>query len=262
MNQYSLTAGDIIKFVLLVVIGLIFLLGGWTVVKTGQVGIVTHFGAVSGKVLDPGFHLKLPIFTTIKKIDVQTNKEQADASAASKDLQTVNATIALNYSINKESVVSLYSDIGTDFKSRIIDPFIQESVKSVTANYTAEELITKREEVGESIKTHLTEKLQPHGIQVQNISIVDFNFSKSFNEAIESKVTAEQNALAAKNKLQQVQFEAEQAVAEAQGKAKALTIESAAINSNPQILQLRAIEKWNGELPQVTSGATPFINLK
>lgn len=235
---------------------------GWTTVRTGQVGVMVRLGAVTGKVLEPGFHLKTPFITSVKKINIQTNKEQADANAASKDLQTVNATIALNYSIKTDSVIQLFSQIGTDYKARIIDPFIQEAVKAVTAKYTAEELITKREEVGESIKSHLTEKLEPVGIVVQGISIVNFNFSHSFNEAIEAKVTAEQNALAAKNKLQQVQFEAEQAVAEAQGKAKALTIESAAINSNPQILQLRAIEKWNGQLPQVTSGGTPFINIK
>ena len=262
MNNNSSGVGFILGLLVAVFVGLSFLIGGWVVIKTGQVGVVTHFGAVTGDVMDAGFHLKMPFFTSVKKINVQTNKEQADASAASKDLQTVNATIALNYSINKGSVVALYSNIGTEYKSRIIDPFIQESVKAVTANYTAEELVTKREEVGDSIKKHLVEKLNPMGVNVENISIVNFSFSHSFNEAIESKVTAEQNALAAKNKLQQVQFEAEQAVAEAQGKAKALTIESAAINSNPQILQLRAIEKWDGQLPQVTSGATPFINIK
>ncbi len=125
-----------------------------------------------------------------------------------------------------------------------------------------EELITKREEVRDDIKAHLVEKLTPTGILVEQFSITNFNFSPSFNKAIEDKVTAEQNALAAKNKLAQVQFEAQQAVEEATGKAKALQIEGQALSQNPAVKELRAIEKWNGVLPQVTGNATPFINLK
>lgn len=261
MNQNT-GVGFGATFVIGVIVILSFLIGGWTVVKTGYVGVVTHFGAVSGKVLDPGFHVKLPFFTNVKKMNVQTNKEQADATAASSDLQNVNATIAVNYSVNKGQVVALYSTIGTGFKATVIDPFIQESVKAVTANYTAEELITKRDAVSQDIQKHLSDRLTPDGIIVQNISIVNFKFSDSFEQAIEAKVTAEQDALAAKNKLAQVQYEAQQAVEEANGKAKALTIEASAISTNSQILQLRAIEKWDGHLPQVTSGATPFINVK
>lgn len=231
-------------------------------IKQGQVGIKTRFSAVTGSVLQPGLYIKLPFIESVKKMDVQTQKEQVEATAASKDLQNVTTTIALNYSIDQSKVVELYSNIGLSYKERIIDPFIQESVKATTANFTAEELITKREVVSDEIKTHLSERLASLGINTQGLSIVDFKFSESFNTAIEAKVTAEQNALAAKNKLAQVQYEAQQAVEEAKGKAQALTIESAAINSNPQILQLRAIEKWDGVLPTVTGGATPFINVK
>lgn len=231
-------------------------------VKQGQVGIKTRFSAVTGKVLQPGLYMKLPIIESVKKMDVQTQKEQVDATAASKDLQNVTAVIALNYSIDQAKVVELYSNIGLSYKERIIDPYIQESVKAVTANFTAEELITKREIVSDEIKTHLTERLSPLGVIAQGFSIVDFKFSKSFEEAIETKVTAEQTALAEKNNLATVTYKAQQAVEEAKGKAEALKIESAAINSNPQILQLRAIEKWNGVMPQVTGGSTPFVNIK
>lgn len=231
-------------------------------VSTGYLGVKTRFGAVTGSVVQPGIYVKLPFVESVQKINVQTQKEQANASAASKDLQNVSAVIAVNYAIDSSKIVWLYSNLGTNFKETVIDPSIQEAVKSTTANFTAEELITKRETVSDQVTKDLKDKLDPLGIAVSNISIVDFDFSQSFNQAIEAKVTAEQNALAAKNKLAQVQYEAQQAVEEAKGKASALTIESAAINSNPQILQLRAIEKWNGVLPQVTSGATPFINLK
>lgn len=252
----------VVKYVASGVLLLIILAGSFGSVRTGYVGVKTRFGAVTGRSLDAGVYMKLPVIEGVKKLNIQTQKEQVDATAASKDLQTVTTTVALNYSVESDRAVELYTNIGTDYKSRIIDPYIQEAVKATTANFTAEELITKREVVSDEIQTHLVERLAPIGIKAEGFSIVNFEFSESFNTAIEAKVTAEQNALAAKNKLAQVQYEAQQAVEEAKGKASALTIESAAINSNPQILQLRAIEKWDGVLPQVTSGATPFINLR
>lgn len=258
----DISLGKIIKWSIIVFVVLIILGGSFGTVRAGQVGIKTRFSAVTGKILNPGVYFKLPFIESVVKMDTQTQKEQTTAGAASKDLQTVTSVIALNYSINPTEAADIYQTIGLDYKSRIIDPAIQEAVKASTSKFTAEELITKREEARNEIKTHLDEKFSGSGILVDGFSIVDFNFSKSFNDAIEAKVTAEQNALAAKNKLAQVQYEAQQAVEEAKGKAQALTIESAAINSNPQILQLRAIEKWNGNLPQVTGGATPFINLK
>jgi regulator of protease activity HflC (stomatin/prohibitin superfamily) len=193
---------------------------------------------------------------------VKVQKEEADAQAASKDLQTVTTRVALNYSIDPDHIVPLYQNIGIDYKSRIVDPSIQEAVKATTAKFTAEELVTKREEVRDSIKNLLADKLSGTGFKVEQLSIINFDFSPSFNNAIEAKVTAEQNALAAKNKLDQVKYEAQQAIEEARGKATALQIEAEAINTNPQIIQLRAIEKWDGKLPQVTGNATPFINLK
>src|SRR3990167_3646323 len=144
----------------------------------------------------------------------------------------------------------------------VIDPAIQESMKASTAKFTAEELITKREAVREEVKTLLVEKLRPHGIIIDEFNIIDFDFSSSFNAAIEDKVTAEQEALAAENRLEKVKFEAQQRIEEAKGKAEAINIEARAISTNPQIIELRAIEKWNGTLPQVTGGAVPFINIK
>lgn len=195
-------------------------------------------------------------------VDVKTQKEEADASAASKDLQTVSSKVALNYSVNPEAVGKLYQEVGVDFKTRLIDPSIQESVKASTAKFTAEELITKREEVRDSIKAHLNERLLGTGIIIENFSIINFDFSGSFNKAIEDKVTAEQNALAAKNKLAQVQYEAQQAVEKAKGESEAIRIQASALANNPAVLQLEAIKKWNGVMPTVTGGAMPFINIK
>lgn len=231
-------------------------------VGAGERGILLRWGAVQGKVVGEGLYVRVPIADRVVLMDVKIQKEEVTATAASKDLQTVNSKVALNYHIEPERVADIYQGIGIDYNYRLIDPALQESVKASTAKYTAEELITKREEVRDEIKAHLVAKLNPRGIIVDDFNIVNFEFSESFNQAIELKVTAEQSALAAKNKLEQIKFEAEQQVAEAKGKAEALRIEASALQSNPQILQLRALEKWDGKMPLVMgSGATPFIDV-
>lgn len=260
----SSKTGRYIVYGVVGVIALIIIISQWPLgtIGAGERGIKLRFNAVTNDVLQEGLYFRIPFVEKVKTIDIKVQKEQVQADAASKDLQTVKSVVALNFHLQAELVAKIYQDVGLNYKERIIDPAIQESVKAATAKFTAEELITKREIVKDEIKAHLKERLDNRGIVVDELNIVDFSFSPSFNAAIESKVTAEQNALAAKNKLEQVKFEADQAVAQAQGKAKALQVESDAIRSNPQVLDLRAIEKWDGKLPQVTSGATPFINLK
>jgi regulator of protease activity HflC (stomatin/prohibitin superfamily) len=139
---------------------------------------------------------------------------------------------------------------------------MQEGIKAILAQYTVEELISKREVVREAIAKLIGEKLTPLGFRTDALNVVNLNFSKSFNDAIEAKVTAEQHALAAKNTLAQREFEAQQVVATAKGKAEAMQIESSALAKNPQIITLRALEKWDGVLPRVTGGAIPFVDVK
>ena len=232
-------------------------------IGAGERGILLRFSAVTGRIYGEGLYFRWPLIERVITIDTKIQKEQAEASAASKDLQTVHSDVAVNFHIDPSKSATIYQEVGIDYKQRLIDPTLQEAVKAITANFTAEELITKREIVKDQIKTLLHDKLEPRGILVDDFNIVDFGFSASFNSAIEAKVTAEQQALAAKNKLEQIKFEAEQNVAEAQGKAEAMKVESEALRANPQILELRALEKWNGVLPQVTgSGGIPFINIQ
>ena len=253
------------KFAILVaIVLLLFLLGNpLGTVGAGERGVLLRFNAVTGTILGEGLFFRWPLMERIIKTDIKIQKEQVEATAASKDLQTVHSDVAFNFHINPAKVALIYQEVGTDYKGRIIDPTLQESVKAVTAKFTAEELITRREAVREDIKVLLHDKLDARGIQVDEFNIVNFGFSTSFNSAIEAKVTAEQQALAAKNKLEQIKFEADQRIAEARGKAEAIRVESDALRSNPQILELRALEKWDGVLPQVTgSGGVPFINIQ
>lgn len=240
---------------------LILAFGSWGTIDPGHRGIFVRMGAVEDRVAGEGFYTKTPWFETVVQMKIQTQKEQVKANAASKDLQTVHTIVAANLHPIAEKVGQIYQKLGIHYMDTIVAPTMQESIKSIIAQYTAEELITKREKVRDGIRNLLAEKLLPHGIQLEDLNIVDFDFSQSFNVSIEAKVTAEQNALAAKNKLAQIEFEAQQKVAEARGKAQAMSIESAAILSNPQILQLRALEKWDGKMPQYLGTQMPFINV-
>lgn len=248
------------------IIGLVVLIiffGSLGTVKAGERGVRLRFGAVVATV-NEGLYVKFPLIEKVLKMDVKVQKEEVNASAASKDLQTVSSIVAVNFNLSPESVAKIYKDVGVDYKVRLIDPALQESVKAVTAKYTAEELITKREIIRDGIKQVLADKLLPYGIIIDQFNIVDFDFSKSFNDAIEAKVTAEQQALAAKNKLEQIKFEAEQRVTTAKAEAEAIRIQAAAIQNQggAEYVNLKAIEKWNGTLPQYMLGQTmPFINL-
>lgn len=233
-------------------------------VGAGERGVVLKFGKVD-RIFEEGLNFRTPFIENVKIIDVKTQKEEVTASAASKDLQTVSAVIALNYHVQADKVGELWTSIGKDYKERIIDPSIQEAVKASTAKFTAEELVTKREQIKEEMRVELVARLEKMFINVDGVNIVNFDFSPQFNAAIESKVTAEQNALAAKNKLEQVKFEAEQRVTQAKAEAEAIRIQAEAITQQggENYVQLQAIEKWNGTVPTYMMGsAVPFINLQ
>jgi len=235
-------------------------------VPVGYRGVKIRLGNTTGEIFQQGINFRLPFLETSRNIEVRTQKESIKATAASKDLQSVDAEVALNFSLDSSKLVNLYQTVGDDYSGRIIAPALQESVKSVTARYTAEEMITKRASVSSDILSVLREKLTPRGIIAEDFNIVNFSFSESFDAAIELKVTAEQNALASKNKLEQTKYEAEQRVAQAKGEAEAIRIQSEAIQSQggANYVQMKAIEKWDGKLPLqfIPNQTVPFVNLK
>lgn len=254
-----------VKWIVLGLFGLVIIFGSVGTVPSGNVGVKVHLNKAVATI-QPGLYFKLPFFDRVVRMDVQTQKDQAASTAASNDLQSVTATVAVNYHVEPADALNIFSNIGADYEERVISPAIQESIKSITANYTAEQLITQREKVREDILLLLTDKLQVYGVHTDSLNIVNFDFSPQFNEAIEKKVTAEQNALAAKNKLEQVKYEAEQTIETAKATAEAQRISSAALaaQGGSDYVQLKAIEKWDGHLPtQMIPGSTvPFVNLK
>ena len=255
--------GSLIRWLLAGIVLLMLGFGSCGTVNYGERGVLLRFGAVTGNVKNEGLYFKIPFIDRVEILDIKTKKSEVDADASTKDLQMVTSKVALNYHINPNGIAQFFQKFGNNFESNVLDPGLQEILKAVTARYTAEEVITKREQVREDTNTLLRERFLPQGMVIDGLNIVNFHFSKVFNDAIEAKVTAEQNALAAKNKLEQVKFEAQQMVEAANGKAKAIQVEASAIANNPLVLQLRALEKWNGILPQyVGSGSIPFIQIK
>ena len=239
----------------------------WVTVGPGQRGVVMNFGAVQPGVLDEGLHLRIPIMQEVAMLDVKVQKAVTDTVAASADLQDVTSTVALNYHLVPDKANVVYQAIGSSFKERIIDPAILEVVKAVTARYSAEELITKRPQVSEAMRLALTERLKEYNIAVDAFSIVAFSFSKVFAEAIEAKQTAEQLALKARRDLERIKIEADQKITAAKAEAESLRLQRANISADLIELRrieanLKAIEKWNGILPQVTGGGgVPLIGV-
>ncbi len=260
----------------------------FVVVDAGYVGVVKRLGAVQPEFLPEGFHFKAPFVDAVQKFDVRLSKAVSDAGASSKDLQMVRTKIAVQYSMNAALMPMTLQRIGTRLvvEKTLIDPAIMESVKAITAQYTAEQLITKRDEVKNRIQAQidsfLNETLQEKeligSLTIANIAITDFNFSTEFNRAIEEKVRAEQEALKAKNEKLKRVTQAEAAAAEktlaadamayeieVQSKARADAIEreAKALKDNPQLIQLRIAEKWNGVLPRFTgSDAIPLLSIE
>lgn len=228
-------------------------IGAWGIVGAGHVGVVTRLGAVS-RVSNPGFVWKMPLVEWVHTMETRTQKEQVDASSASKDLQEVKATIALNYHLKGEVAVEMFQNVGEDYKARIIDPAMQESFKATTAQFTAEDLIVKREEVKGIAFNHIKERLEKYNIIADDFNIVNFDFSAEFNNAIEQKQVAQQN-------LEKAKTEAQTLTTQAKGQSDAQKILKDGGSLSPEYLQFLALQKWNGVLPQATSG-TPFIQVK
>lgn len=238
----------------------------FVIVDAGHVGVVVQLGAVQPVSLEEGIHFKIPFIQEIVQVEVRVQKRESQQTAASRDMQTVTTTVAVNYHLINDQVQSLYKQIGLSYNERIIDPAIGEAVKAVTAQYTAEELISKRSEVSAKIKETLSLKFARYNVTLDEINITEFKFSEEYNNAIEQKQIAEQQALKATLDLQRIEIEAKQTIETAKAEAEALRLQREVIS--PDLIELRkieaqmaAIKKWDGKLPSVTGGVTPFIDI-
>jgi len=245
------------------------------IVDAGNRGILTHWNAVdlTNPPLDEGIHFVIPFQDDVVQMEVRTLKYDTSTRSASQDLQTVQTTVTVNYHPDTEKVHFLYKEIGLSYENRVIQPAIDETVKQVSANYNAEELITKRPLVKADIENAIRDRLSQFYIETDVISITDFEFSPLFAKAIESKVEAEQKAQKAENDLIRIEVEARQLeaqavglaaanVAEANGEAEAISIINDALSNNPFYIEWLKTQAWDGKLPLVVGeGGTPFISI-
>ncbi|MBP1930310.1 prohibitin family protein [Ammoniphilus resinae] len=255
-----------IAFIVVLALLVIIAFQSFVIVPAGHSGVVLQLGAVQPNVLAEGMHFRIPFVQTVIPVDVRVSKTESSQASASKDLQTVTTTVAVNYHLDAATVNNLYQRVGLEFQTRIVDPAIGEALKAVTAQYTAEELISKRSEVSIKVKEVLAAKLSAYNMILDEINITEFMFSEDFNRAIEQKQIAEQQFLKSKLDLERIKVEKEQEITKAQAQAEALRLQKQEVT--PELIKLRQIEaqlegikKWDGKLPNVTGGATPFINV-
>lgn len=243
----------------------IFLLNSFVVVKAGNIGVQVTMGTVNSKALQAGVHFVNPI-SDVEQISVRLDKAILEmAQGGTKDLQVVHTDIVVNYRLEGIDIPNIYKNFGFDLSDKVLLPAINESFKAVVAHYDSEELITKRDVVSAAIKLELQNKVFKYGLSINEISLVNFGFSKEYQNAIEEKVIATQSKLKAEQDLQRIKVEAQQNIAKAQGEAESIRIQSAAIETSGGInyVHLKAIEKWNGQLPQTVfgNGQMPFITV-
>ncbi|WP_250533487.1 prohibitin family protein [Caballeronia sp. AZ10_KS36] len=255
---------SVIAFFVVAILG--GLLSCFTQVSQSHVGVVTTFGHVETDTLGEGPHLLNPVSRVHEVfIGLDVAKVQS-AQAASRDLQSVHTDLTMNYRVDPNKVRALYSMAPSlEYEASYVQPAMFEVFKSVAARYTAEELVTKRQQVSSDILAGLVTKLKGYGFLIQDINITNFKFSAAFDAAIEAKVTASQRAEQAERELARVKFEADQQIAKARGEAESIAIQAQAVKTNggQEYLQLRAINRWDGKLPTYIAAGSPmpFLNL-
>lgn len=248
------------KYIKWIIIGIIVLLAIITLfnsfksVPTGYVGVKTQFGKVQDDVLQEGLNGKVPFIEKIVLIDCRTKKVEVTSESSSKDMQTVNVTIAVNYNVGKDTANKLYKEVGTDYENIIISPAILESIKAITAQYTAEELITKRAEVSAMIQEALHNKVENRGFSITEFNVTNIDFSEAFDQAIEAKAVKQQEVETAKAELEKQKIQNEKEISVAEKDAKVMELQNAQITD--KTLRLKELEikekminKWSGNFP-------------
>ena len=240
-----------------------FVLECFTIVPPGHVGVQVTMGNVNPVALQSGVNFVNPI-SSVRNVEIRVKRaDLKEAQAGTKDLQSVHTDIVIQYNLSPTKVPTIYSQFGLNVDDKILGPGVNEAFKAVTAHYNSEELITKRDQVSAEILNHVRAKVAPFDIDVQGISLVNFGFSPEYQKAIEAKVIATQQKQKAEQDLERIKVEAQSRIAQAEGEAKAIAIQASAIQNQggAAYVQLKAIEKWDGNLPNVMSGAMPFINV-
>lgn len=241
---------------LIILFGIITLFSSFKTIKSGEVGLKVRFGKIVDSSLQEGFNLKIPYIEKIVKVNIKVQKVELTTESSSKDLQTIQTLLAVNYNVDKEQAPTLYKNVGEDYEQIVLIPAIQESIKAVMSQFTAEETITKRNEVSDLCLQEIQNKVEKYGINIDDFNIIDLDFSEEYSKAIEEKQVAEQKVLTAKQQLEKSKIESEKKIVEAEAEAKANELKKRTLTK--EIIMQEYISKWDGKLPTVTSGNNFF----
>lgn len=265
--QPKISVGKPIAVIIVCIIAVVLLFSSFTIVPAGNTGVILTLGKVSSTSFSEGFHLKVPFIQNVENMSNKIQVYETPASAVSKDLQTISSNIAVNYRLVSDKAAEMYQNVGTEYQTVLIAPVVQECMKSATAKYTAEQLITERQAVGDEVKSALDSKLNSYGIYIEKFNIVNFDFSAEFNNAIEAKQVAEQNLLKTETEQKQAitiaEAQAKQKVIAAEANANAILAEAEAqaeanrlleASLSDKVIANKQIEKWDGVMPKVVSG--------
>jgi regulator of protease activity HflC (stomatin/prohibitin superfamily) len=238
----------------------IFYLATVKIVPAGNVGVVTNFGAVQKDTLDPGLHVVVPFAQNVHQVNTQVQAHAfQEIDAASQELQTVKLTGKVNFAIDARHAADLYQNVGLDFAGKLLDPSFNDFIKTIVPTYPVNDILKNRDAIRDATKDRLNQAVNPYGITIVAVQITDISFSAEFEKAIEAKQVAQQQVQTQSQILEQKKIQAQQAVVDADGQAKANAILNASLT--PTLVQWQEIQKWDGKLPQVTGGASPFVSL-
>ena len=260
MNRFlgSATTVIVVLFILFLIV-----FQPMTIVGVGERGVKVTLGQTSPVALEEGVHFVMPFISTVKKMNVKTVKANIATMAQSKDIQQARIVYVFNYNLQPENAPKVWRTVGRDYVSVVVMPTVEGIVKDTIGKWNAQDIVANREKVASEVLFKLNEKLGPKYINVSDFQITEIQYSQAFEQAIESKVTAEQEALKAKNKTVQVQEEARQKIIASEAEAKSMAIRARALTQNKNLVEYEAVQKWDGKLPQYMMGnSVPFVKLK
>lgn len=263
MKNYTNFSQKNFIFVIVAIFALIILSASFYTIKSTERGIISNWGKVRTEVVEPGLHFKIPIMQTVRKVNVQTKKEDGQENTYTKDVQTAVVDYTINYDLVAENVAELYKNIGMDYHNKIIVPEIRGGMKDEFGNFEATQIVMNRDSVRFCIEQRLRKALNSKYFTNITFQITEIDYDDAFENAIKEKQVAEQKALKAQNDTRRIKEEAIQTETKANAEANAMKVKANSLANNPKLVEYEAVQKWDGKLPEYMMGNTvPFLNLK
>ncbi|MBQ3733430.1 MAG: prohibitin family protein [Bacteroidales bacterium] len=265
MERVQPSSKKVVKWTIYGILGFIAIItifSSFYTVKSTERGVLSTFGKIQDRAVSDGLHFKLPFIQTVQKVNVQQKKFDGTEDSYTRDVQTSEVTYTINYDLVRENVSLLIKNVGADYHTRIVEPYIRSAVKSSFGNFNATQIVENRDKVRAQIESKLRETLDKRYFTNVHFQLVNIDFDDQFETAIKEKQVAEQNALKAKNVTIQIEEQAKQTKIKAEAEAEAIRIKANALEKNPRLVEYEAVQKWDGKLPEYTGGAIPFLNIK